>query len=228
MLDVNIVLSACITAFIKDTITAVSDMYLPHGALNITTLPITVESSLCEIAEEEFVKDTVTLPATAPAISRVIDTDCHIGEISLSDSAATANAEITLMYLSGDNSAINTYTTKIPLAHSYAAKTVTNPCCNCDHIGYAITGDNSLELRLNLKFKAICSECESLSIITDCVEDSYTPPARSSVIVSFVNEGDSLWSIAKKHNIAVAHLAKANAIDENAILTIGEKLIIPR
>jgi len=42
-----------------------------------------------------------------------------------------------------------------------------------------------------------------------------------------VAKGDSLWSIAKKHHMTVAELAKANSLGVNAALQPGKKLIVP-
>ena len=42
-----------------------------------------------------------------------------------------------------------------------------------------------------------------------------------------VGRGDSLWSIAKKNNLTVAELAKANNLGTGAALQPGKKLIIP-
>ncbi|MSU49974.1 MAG: LysM peptidoglycan-binding domain-containing protein [Opitutus sp.] len=41
-----------------------------------------------------------------------------------------------------------------------------------------------------------------------------------------VKSGDSLWSIAKKHHLAVAELAAANSLAPNANLRPGQKLLI--
>lgn len=38
---------------------------------------------------------------------------------------------------------------------------------------------------------------------------------------------DSLWSVAKKHGITTHELAVANNLNENAVLAVGKKLIIP-
>jgi len=38
---------------------------------------------------------------------------------------------------------------------------------------------------------------------------------------------DSLWKVAKKHNIGVEDLAKANNLRPNSPLKVGQKLIIP-
>lgn len=42
-----------------------------------------------------------------------------------------------------------------------------------------------------------------------------------------VERGDSLWSIAKKHGISVAELAKANKLTAGTALKPGRKLIVP-
>lgn len=42
-----------------------------------------------------------------------------------------------------------------------------------------------------------------------------------------VGKGDSLWSIAKKHNIPVADLAAANNLKTGATLRVGQKLVVP-
>jgi LysM repeat protein len=42
-----------------------------------------------------------------------------------------------------------------------------------------------------------------------------------------VERGDSLWSIAKKHNMTVAELAKANSLTTGTALKPGRKLIVP-
>ena len=42
-----------------------------------------------------------------------------------------------------------------------------------------------------------------------------------------VQKGDSLWSIAKKHGLTVAELAKANSLSSGTALKPGRKLIVP-
>ncbi|MBQ3110564.1 MAG: DUF3794 domain-containing protein [Clostridia bacterium] len=228
MVDINVILSVCVTAFMKEEATVVTDMYLPHGALEIETAPIKLHVSAKEISEEEFFKESITLPPTAPLISRIVDTDCRISELNHSTSKAEGIAEVTFLYLSPSSAAINTYTARLPISHTFAIPNVSNVRCSVKHTGYAITGDSAIDIRISINFEAMSDESEDVYVISNCLEKDYTAPKRNSVTVSFVNKGDTLWSIAKKHNIALSSLASANAIDENAILTVGSKLIIPR
>ena len=58
-----------------------------------------------------------------------------------------------------------------------------------------------------------------------------TPPKATAEVAPVstysVGRGDSLWSIAKKHHLTVAELAKANNIGVGTALQPGRKLIIP-
>jgi LysM repeat protein len=49
----------------------------------------------------------------------------------------------------------------------------------------------------------------------------------SSISTYTVTRGDSLWTIAKKHNMTVAELGKANNLGAGAALRPGQKLMIP-
>lgn len=42
-----------------------------------------------------------------------------------------------------------------------------------------------------------------------------------------VKSGDSLWTIARKHNLTIAQLTAANSLSANAPLKLGQKLVIP-
>lgn len=57
-------------------------------------------------------------------------------------------------------------------------------------------------------------------------------PARAAAEVApvstyTVGKGDSLWSIAKKNNLSVSELAKANKFSTGTVLKPGQKLIVP-
>lgn len=58
-----------------------------------------------------------------------------------------------------------------------------------------------------------------------------TPPKPAAPVAPVstytVERGDSLWSIAKKHGLTVAELAKANSISTGTALQPGRKLIVP-
>ena len=42
-----------------------------------------------------------------------------------------------------------------------------------------------------------------------------------------VKKGDSLWAIAKRHNVSLSELYTANGLNQNSVLKIGQKIQIP-
>jgi LysM repeat protein len=61
---------------------------------------------------------------------------------------------------------------------------------------------------------------------------AYTPAPKpvaevAAVATYTVTKGDSLWSIAKKHNMSVAELARTNNLTTSSTLQPGKKLIVP-
>jgi LysM repeat protein len=59
------------------------------------------------------------------------------------------------------------------------------------------------------------------TLVTEPVSD--VTPATTYAVKS----GDSLWTIAKKHNVTVQQLAAANNLSTGVVLKLGQKLIIP-
>jgi LysM repeat protein len=59
------------------------------------------------------------------------------------------------------------------------------------------------------------------------ISPAKTAPDVAPVSTYTVVRGDSLWSIAKKNNLSVAELAKANNLGVGTALQPGKKLIIP-
>ena len=49
-----------------------------------------------------------------------------------------------------------------------------------------------------------------------------------SMVIYFVKQGDTLWSIAKKFKSTVEDIAKVNDIENANKISVGQRLYIPR
>ncbi|MEH2477655.1 murein DD-endopeptidase MepM/ murein hydrolase activator NlpD [Nitrobacteraceae bacterium AZCC 2146] len=52
-------------------------------------------------------------------------------------------------------------------------------------------------------------------------------PAAGPALVHFVNSGETLMSISRRHHVTVAELARANGLPSNAKLKVGSKITVP-
>lgn len=231
MIEANLILTALVTSLCEENVTSVSDMFLPGCRVETTSDSVLVQSSLKRICEEEFVKEAVSLNFSEGSIERILDISLSVTDLGYNEEAnlITASLEATVLYINAlSPSTICSYSTKLTVPHRAAMGALRNICVTVPNAGFAIRGENSIELRFTALFTAYSLEEEKVNFITECEERDYTPERRSSVIVSFINQPDTLWNVAKKYNIPVSSLASANALEENAPLLKGTKLIIPK
>ena len=230
MIDINLIITASITAFLRESIDAVTDLYVPKKAIECEYSPLKTYTTLKCCREEEFVKETVCVGSISAPISKVIDTRTDICTVTFdkTTSLITIAGSVTVLYCTSDSSAVNSYTGKITVSHKTAFINPENITSSIKHSGFVISGENTVELRLSILISAICKETIDLRCVSHCIETDYTPEKRASVIVSFVNEPLSLWDVAKKYNVSLKALSSANNLDENSPLSKGTRLIIPR
>ncbi|MBQ8003114.1 MAG: DUF3794 domain-containing protein, partial [Clostridia bacterium] len=184
MLDANIILSVTIKAFTPHSVLAINDIYLPGGALSTKQTNIILQDSADEVTGEEFVKEIINLPKGAPSVYKVLDAECHVSDITCSENTATANADVCVMYLSSDSpTSVNTVSARIPIAHKLSSQNLCDTKCSLGHISYSIASPDSLELRLNAIFASTPTEESTATVLTECVEESYAPEKRASIIV---------------------------------------------
>lgn len=228
MLDSTVVLTVTVLAYTLQNISCVSDIFLPHSSLNCESASFNVLCDNIKFSEEEFVKDTISLPPQSPPIVKILDFDAKLCDLSLSNDSVTLNAELSIVYQTDESSQIGTYSAKIPITHRLSSDAPQRVKASIKHTGYAILSDNSLDVRLSITFECYLNKTTQFNHYTFCEETECEIEKRPSVLVSCVGCDDTLWSLSKKYNIPVSHLAFSNALDETATLTVGEKLIIPR
>lgn len=228
MINAAIVLTCSVLASRRENVTLISDAYLPHGSMKTECAKMRLNPPSDSISEEEFVKESVNI-SSHPPILRIFDFDCAVAEVHTDEGGIISGfAEANILYISSDPSnPIASYTGKIPFSHKTAFP-VSAARARVNHVSYSITAADEIEVRLSIVFNLSSAPDETVTFFTSAEEQPYTPPERASVIISFVRDGDTLWSVAKKHSISLSELTSANALEQDAILQKGTKLIIPR
>ncbi|MCD8049363.1 MAG: DUF3794 domain-containing protein [Clostridia bacterium] len=229
MINAAVVLSVLVLSTESETCEVVTDAYLPHGALKCECAKIRLNGAQCE-PEEEFIKENLSLNSSNPPLSRVFDMSCRLSEPNCDENGMINGfVEVTILYLSSDPSnPLASFSGKIPYTHKSSCKSISSVKASLNHSSYTISSQNELEVRLSLLFTITPANCETINVFTSVEEDAFTPSDRPSITISFVSDCDTLWSVAKKHNISLSDLISANALSENQPLKKGEKLLIPR
>lgn len=97
-----------------------------------------------------------------------------------------------------------------------------------DALAQKVNSDEA-EVKVTLGVDTKILKNHEISIITDCEldENDINAPERPSIVIYFVEEGDTLWSVAKRYGTTVEKIKTANNM-ENDALCAGNKILIPK
>lgn len=92
---------------------------------------------------------------------------------------------------------------------------------------FIVVSDNSINVKIELEFKANVSRNMQINIIDkiemdERLEDNY------SMVIYFVKKGDTLWNIAKKLDSRIEDIVAVNDIENVDKIMEGQQLFIPR
>lgn len=214
----------------------VTDAYIPHGMLDLSFCPVSVDDIETVIHNSVDFKEKVTLPSSLPPISVIYQTvarpfmeSCHTEGEKIHVSGYT---EVYLLYLSSDeNSPVYSHKTNIDfsvICDSPGCMLTPVADALMRNISYTIESDNTLQIRGSVDIDIQCIRTTSEEIIYDASIGEYTPPKRPSIIVSCLTDGRTLWDIAKEYAINQNDILIANALEEGAQIPPGAALIIPK
>ena len=91
------------------------------------------------------------------------------------------------------------------------------------------SNSDEAEVKVTLGVNGKVLKNHEISMITNCEFDENETIAleRPSIVIYFVEEGDSLWSIAKKYGTTVEKIKSANNMESDMIFA-GRKILIPK
>ncbi len=235
-IDVNAELVFRVIAEKTTQIKCITDAYLPHGALDIKRSVVAVSGIEHTLSNEVNFKERITLPETIAPISTVYQLIarpiCEKCEIIGEKLVVSGYTEVYILYLSNDeNSPVYSYKQNIDFSvDSPSPGCSLSPTAQCKmrNINYVINDDRCLEVRGSVGLTTRCSRETETEVIFSAEEAPYTPEKRSSIIISFMSDGRSLWDIAKHYNIDEIDILIANAIENENEIKEGTALIIPK
>lgn len=231
--DIDVIASVKATEETEEEI--LSDCFVPYRSTKCgyetTVLTETVERP----SGQYNVREVIDFPSGVPGVSGVYNVITNAvvtkSEIQRKKLLCEGRIETFILYLT-DTAENPVYSIKKDIKFSYMLE-CENDCSDCmakvkvnvRHISYNLNAAGALELRCLLEIDAKLMRQNSISNISsvECSERE----SDNSIIICFVKNGDTVWDIAKRYGVPQKSIIESNDMDENAVLTGGEKLFIP-
>lgn len=236
VIDISTQIAMRVIARRSTSTECVTDAYLPHGALECSYAPVSVDNVETVINRDVDFREKVTLPDSMPPIGTIYQVIARpFTENCLSEGGKlhiSGYTEIYLLYLSSDNSTpVCSHKTNVDFTvecDSPGCMLTPVTSCKLRNISYTINNEKTVELRGNIDVEVECIRTTETEIIYDAAPSEYVPPVRPSIIVSCVHSGRTLWDIAKEYAVSPEDILAANALESEMDLHSGATLIIPK
>ena len=221
-------------AYEKKELNLLEDLYSPTEELNCIKKGIKVISNKQKRIEKCHINELVNIPETEE--NSIIDVDCKpiITKTNKLNSGLNYEGDIKIEFvLMGNESEIKIVQKTIPF--EFAAEDIGNTeileletnieVNNCDLV---IKTGGDVSVNIDLVFNIDMYKKENISVIENIEVMDNKDLEDYSLVIYIVKPGDTLWKIAKKLRSTVNDIVKANAIEDENTIKIGEKLYVPR
>lgn len=238
LLSCEFTVTSAIRAYEAVEFSAIEDAYGLSCNISVKKSPYRIERLIDSLSSQEPLKEQFAIPDYLPELKRLCDCSASpsIEGLSVKDGTVTVNgcAHCGILYLTADaDMPIASFNHIIPFVHTFNASGINaDSMCEAkaeiDHISCTLNGTRALEIRaaVTVYLKAVAVQSvELVSSLTCETAEACTKPA--AMVVCFVQDGDTLWDIAKRYRTTPDSIIAANGSEAETIKT-GNRLFIFR
>lgn len=237
MLDCDIKLGVSISSDEKVDEDVIADVYSTSKKLNITSNNIEVDALKSNIDVSYTIKENVMPAEGIPPISHIYNVVAkpYISSSTAQDGKLTLEGVIDtyILYISSkEDSPVYNFKAEVPFSITIDAPSASTgdkvrAKITANHISYNLNAAGEVELRMVLAVSAAAFGRNTVNIISDISEEEFDRGDSPSIVLYFIQKGDTLWDIAKRYHTKEEYIRKLNNIDgEN--LTEGMQILIPK
>ncbi|MEA4815360.1 MAG: DUF3794 domain-containing protein [Lachnospiraceae bacterium] len=237
LIDLAIDLGVILRLFNIEEISIVEDAYSLRHALDIERETIRYQVVVCQSVAENSAKGVITIPDRYPDVFRVVKVWGDIKDYEASVGEGKVNVEGTLgintLYIGNDDERpVSCVYSEIPFSQEIEAIGAKEGMDVDLNVGIKdilsnMTSERDVEVRAEMDYGSIITEAVEKGVITDILPSlEASLPETSSVVIYYVEKGDTLWNIAKKYNTTIEDIAGLNGIKNWDAIYPGQQLII--
>jgi hypothetical protein len=239
IIDIEASVGVILKVYSAETVQILEDAYSTTEKLNIEKDTLRCPKLVCHNRNQTTIKEMVQLDNNSPDILQIfrVKGNLVLDDLKVIDDKIVAEGVIqtSILYLAeSDETPLFNYETVIPFRQVIETKGATADMdvdldLSIDHVAFNMLSKRESEVRFQLTFNTKVIDTENVEVVKDIEFMDMDPSVLEnmpSMIVYVVQNGDSLWKIAKKYNTGIDELMQVNDIESPNRIQAGQKLLI--
>ena len=214
----------------------ISDCYIPGERTITEAEEVEIEELAASPSMQNTIREVIDFGDNGPKVSEVYNviTKASVQKVQLQRGKLLCEGKIEAYILYLSESADNpVYSIKkdIPFSYMMECEVPTDGMeaqlkADIRHTSYNLNSAGELELRCILALSSNIVNRRKIKVINS-VEKGEEGGIKNGIVIYFVQNGDTLWDIAKRYSVTCGEIKEFNKLEENRALTAGERLFIP-
>ena len=218
---------------------AVTDTYSSSHKMEVESKEVVTSQMVCDLSSQIVVKDSVEVPEDQQ-ITKIygVISKSAVPYVKVENDKVSVSGilYVWMLYCGGQDNSIKCSKFEIPYnseieakgaeaGMTYKAKVEVERC------GFNMVSETEVEIRAVLCTYVKLYKESKVKVVNNIEStdiDKGAMDAQPSIIIYFVQSGDTLWKIGKKYHLAVEDLVKMNNIQNPNELMIGQQVLIPK
>lgn len=237
IIDVEALIKSNTKVMYKDELDMIEDAYSPNMIMKMDKTEYELNVMHGQATSQSIVKGDIELRDAYPKVSKII---MCCGKVMITDKKLVEDKVLTdgvlnvnVLYKTFDeNNCIYSINEEIPFS-LFIDMPGSKIDMQCIVKGKLDSIEADIEID-SIAVKSVISVYSRVNYVThkdflvDIVPvDGEIPRKKSSIIIYVVQQGDTLWKVAKKYGTTIEGIVKVNNIENQDIIKAGDKLIVP-
>lgn len=218
------------------------DCYSTNVSTHLSKEKLQLHELINEGISTLALKEILTVPDGMPAVDAIYNIDIKpvITETEVSDGKLyiRGNAAAFLLYVSKEcETPLSALVQEFPFEQAISignceGKVMAGSCVSVLSAGFTLNSQSEVEIRCSLEFYTRVLRPYDIDVICGCdatekeIDEIIEDIPR--LIIYFVQQGDTMWDIAKRYRTTYAKIMSVNKIEDANKIYAGQKLLIPR
>lgn len=235
--EIEVSINAQVSASECTEVEMINDCYEPYMRTKLSRKTANLEEIAAKVSSQNTIREIIDCEPNMPAVSGIYNViaNPHVTKAELERNKLLCEGKIEayILYVSetSDNP-VYSIKKEIPFSHMIDCdadgETLTPEIkAEVKHTSYNLNTAGEIELRCILSINANVVSKHELNLINEVETEKIAGNDKRGIVIYFVQQGDTLWSIAKNYCVPRKEVLSFNNIKEEEKLKQGARLFIP-